>query len=200
MTKPQTLLQIAGAPAKQVDWSEAALVLIDYQREYEFGKLALGAGGEAASIKGAQLIEHARSLNRPVIHVVHHGAPGGALFDPDAPTSDLIETVARRDGETEITKGLPNAFAGTNLHDVLQSLKPKHVVIAGFMSHMCVSSTTRAALDLGYDSFVAEDACYTRDLEGPNGNVIAADVIHQSAMAALSDRFATVTSTATLVG
>jgi len=191
-------LQIAGAPAKQVDWSEAALILIDYQREYEIGKLALGAGGEAASSKGSELIEHARSLNRPVIHVVHHGAPGGALFDPDAETSDVIKAVSRREGETEIVKGLPNSFAGTNLHEELQAIKPKQIVIAGFMSHMCVSSTTRAALDLGYDSFVAEDACYTRDLAGPNGKVIDADVIHQSAMAALSDRFATVTTTATL--
>ena len=37
------------------------------------------------------------------------------------------------------------------------------------MTNMCVSSTARAALDLGYKATVAADAAATRDLPDPMG-------------------------------
>ena len=66
------------------------------------------------------------------------------------------------------------------------------LVIAGFMTHMCVSSTARAAVDLGYKATVAADAAATRDLPDPMGGVIAADALHRAALAELADRFAVV--------
>jgi nicotinamidase-related amidase len=58
------------------------------------------------------------------------------------------------------------------------------------MTHMCVSSTVRVALDLGYRTTVAESACGTRDLpDGQEGKILA-DVVHQVALAELADRFA----------
>lgn len=44
------------------------------------------------------------------------------------------------------------------------------------MSHMCVSSSVRAAFDLGFDSFVCHDACATRDLPDYKKK-ISADII-----------------------
>lgn len=62
------------------------------------------------------------------------------------------------------------------------------------MTHMCVSSTARAALDLGYRVTVAGDAAATRDLPDPSGGVISADALHRAALAELGDRFAVVTT------
>ena len=75
--------------------------------------------------------------------------------------------------------------------DVVQ-LGRTQLVIAGFMTHMCVSSTARAALDLGYKATVAADAAATRDLPDPMGGVITADALHRAALAELADRFAIV--------
>jgi nicotinamidase-related amidase len=58
------------------------------------------------------------------------------------------------------------------------------------MTHMCVSSTVRAALDFGYMSTVAADACASRDLPDGSGGVVAADAVHRVALAELADRFA----------
>ena len=69
------------------------------------------------------------------------------------------------------------------------------LIIAGFMTHMCVSSTARAALDLGYPVIIPGDACATRSLPTPDGEIAAADV-HRAELAALADRFAWVVSTA----
>ncbi len=60
------------------------------------------------------------------------------------------------------------------------------------MTHMCVSSTVRAALDFGYRCTVVAGACATRDLPDGAGGVVPAPVLHRAELAALSDRFATV--------
>ena len=92
-----------------------------------------------------------------------------------------------------MSKPLPNAFAQTDLDATLKKLGRTQLVIAGFMTHMCVSSTARAALDLGYKATVAADAAATRDLPDPmGGGVIAADALHRAALAELADRFAIV--------
>ena len=90
-------------------------------------------------------------------------------------------------------KKLPNAFAGTDLHETLTATGKRTIVVCGFMTHMCVSSTVRAALDLGYRSIVPAAATATRDLpDAVTGATIAATAIQAASLSALSDRFATV--------
>jgi nicotinamidase-related amidase len=98
----------------------------------------------------------------------------------------------KTNGEAVLHKPLPNAFAQTDLDAALKKLGRPQLVFAGFMTHMCVSSTARAALDLGYKASVAADAAATRDLPDPMGGTIAADALHRAALAALADRFAIV--------
>jgi nicotinamidase-related amidase len=58
---------------------------------------------------------------------------------------------------------------------------------------MGVSSTARAALDLGYRVTVPADACATRALPDPlAGEALSGAAIHRHALAALADRFAIV--------
>jgi nicotinamidase-related amidase len=81
-------------------------------------------------------------------------------------------------------------IAGTDLHAILGEAARKDIIIAGFMTHMCVSSTARAALDLGYRVTIDAGACATRDLPDGAGSRIDADVVHRVAFVELSDRFA----------
>ena len=117
---PKTLLQMAGAAPAPPSLGEAALVLIDYQREYTTGSLPL-SGVDAAVAEGAAVLKRARAAGAPVIHIAHKGKPGG-LFDRDGDGGAFIEAMVPVSGETVIEKGLPNAFAGTNLADVLAGL------------------------------------------------------------------------------
>ncbi len=89
-------------------------------------------------------------------------------------------------------KPLPNAFAQTDLAEKLEAAGRKQLIVTGFMTHMCVSSTVRAALDLGYRCTVVANACATRDLPDGKGGVIAASALHDAELAALADRFCTV--------
>ena len=195
MPEPKTLLQMVGAPAAPARLSTAALVMIDCQREYVDGRLALPGIGSALA-EGARLLAAAREAGTPVVHVVHHGPPGGGLFDPQGDYADIAPEVAPEAGEPRIVKSKPNAFAGTTLDEVLKGLDRTELIVAGFMTHMCVSSTVRAALDLGYRCTVVDGAAATRDLPDGRGGVVPAEALHRASLAALADRFAVVVADA----
>ncbi|AWK87368.1 isochorismatase family protein [Azospirillum thermophilum] len=191
MTDPKTLLALAGAPLHPAPLDAAALLLIDAQREYTDGALPL-AGIDAAVAQTARLLELARRHGVPVVHVVHHGKPGGGLFDPAGAMAAIIPAVAPLEGEAVVSKALPNAFAGTGLDALLRATGRTELIVAGFMTHMCVSSTVRAALDLGWRSTVVASATATRDLPDVRGGVVPAAELQRAALAALADRFAMV--------
>ena len=191
MSGAKTLLQLAGVTPSVARLSEAAVVIIDAQNEYVSGRLPL-AGVDAALAHIADLLKAARAAGAPVIHVAQRGRPGG-LFDPDSENFRFAAQAAPTGSEAVVEKPLPNSFAKTDLDAKLQATGRKSLIVAGFMTHMCVSATTRSALDHGYSVTVLADATATRPLPDPLGGAdLPADQIHRTALAELADRFATV--------
>ena len=186
---PRTLLEMAGVHAAPGRLSDSIVVVIDAQREYLDGALPL-PGIRAAISEGAKLLARARTAHTPIVHVVHHGGRG--LFDPSTPYYAIVPALAPRQGESVVEKALPNAFAGTNLQQVLASTGRKHLIVIGFMTHMCVSATVRAALDRGFTTTVVAGATATRDLPDRHGGTVPAALVQRASLAALADRFATV--------
>ena len=194
MPAPKTLLEMAGAPNRPHALAESAVVMIDAQMEYVNGRLAL-SGMEPALEQGARLFAAARSAGTPVIHVRHRGK-GDGLFGPDSVYFAIAPEVAPQDGEAVIDKAVPNAFADGELDRRLKTLGLSNIIVAGFMTHLCISSTLRAALDLGYGCTLLASACATRDLPDGQGGVVPAAELHRAEVAALSDRFAIIASDA----
>lgn len=192
---PKTLLMLAGAPLHPSPLDKAVLLLIDFQREYADGGLPL-AGADEAVREAAVLLTLARANDVPVIHVVHHGKPGGALFDPEGPMTAIIPALAPRNGETVVVKSRPNAFAGTDLEAKARDTGRTELIVAGFMTHNCVSSTVRAALDLGWRSTVVAAATGTRALPDGRGGVIPAETLQRAELAGLGDRMAVIVENA----
>ncbi len=196
MSNPKTLLAMAGAPLEPAKLTDAAVVLIDCQVEYVSGVLTLPDVAPALK-ECARVLIKAREAGSPIIHIVHHGRPGGGVFDPQGPSSEIAPEVAALGGEQIIIKALPNAFAGTSLTEVLAATGKKEIVIVGFMTHMCVSATARAAVDHGYRCTIVAAATATRDLPGADGvGVVSAQDIQRVELAALADRFAIIAATA----
>lgn len=190
MSEAKTLLQMAGAPQQPAPLSESALVMIDCQCEYVTGALAL-PGVEPALAECAQVLARARAGGVPIVHVQHKGQAGG-LFDPEGASFEIADPAAPEQDEARVTKSLPNAFAGTELTDILRGYGRKTVIFAGFMTHMCISSSVRAATDLGFGATVVGNACATRDLPDGTGGVVSANELRRATLAALADRFAIV--------
>ena len=191
-SKLQTLAQIGGLSPLPGNPRNAVLLMIDGQREYTTGWLPL-AGIDAAVAEGARLLDFARGTGMPVIHAIHHGRPGAALFEPAGDGARFIDALSACEEETVLVKSLPNAFAGTDLAAWIRAMGRTDIVIAGFATHMCVSATARSALDHGFRSTVIAGATATRDLPHPFGaGVTAAEIIQAGTLAALSDRFSVV--------
>jgi len=192
---PLTLLQRSGATAEAADWQKAVIIVIDAQNDYVDGSLPL-TDITAAIEEIRLLLKQAREDGVPVVHVVHKSGEGSWLFAPGSHGAEIIPAVAPVPGERIVEKTLPNAFAGTDLHAVLTDIAHEtdrsELVLVGFMTHMCVGATARAALDLGYRSTVIASATATRDLPDPVGGVIPAETVHRTALAEIADRFATV--------
>ncbi len=195
MTEPTTLFALAGRTPAPSPLSGSCLVLIDYQNEYLSGPLAL-TGAEAAVARAADLLTRARAAGARIVHVAHKGAPG-SLFDRTGHRGAIIDALEPAEGEAVVEKPRPNAFSGTGLAEMVGAAGTP-LILAGFMTHMCVSSSVRAALDLGYVTTVAADACASRDLPGHDGGVIAADALHRAELAALADRFACIADCAAI--
>ena len=192
---PQTLLQMRGLAIAPARLSQAALVIIDAQGEYRSGCMAL-PGIDPALARIAELLARARAAGTPIFHVAQSGQ-AGTLFDPETERGAILPQAAPVAGEPVIMKKLPNGFAGTELHERLQQAGRNSLILAGFMTHMCISASARAALDLGYQTTVVADATATRALPAHDGGAaIPSEAVHRTALAELADRFAAVVRSA----
>jgi nicotinamidase-related amidase len=190
MSDPKTLLQLAGADLEPPKLANACLVVIDMQNEYLDGPVALPEA-RAAITHATSLLSRARDAGSCVIHVAHKGR-AGSLFDRDAERGRIVDELTPLAGEAVIEKALPNAFAGTRLANLITETGRKDVIVVGFMTHMCVSSTARAALDLGFRVTIDAEACATRDLPDGRGGRVDAATLNEVALVELSDRFAVI--------
>ena len=191
MKTAKTLLSMLNHELKPSRLSESALIVVDAQREYVDGSVPLhDISGALSELK--TLLERARKLKMPIFHIVHHAGAGNPIFDPDGEFVQIADPAKPAEGEPVIVKHLPSGFVGTNLQELLEASKRKNVVVAGFMTHMCIDATTRGALDLGFSPTVVASACTTRDLPTPSGGIVKARDLHESSLAALADLVACV--------
>ncbi|MGI5169681.1 cysteine hydrolase family protein [Spirillospora sp. CA-253888] len=187
-----TLRQVIGLDNEPPRLGGAALIMIDYQNTYTTGVMAL-EGAEEALAEGARLLERARAAGAPVVHIVNDGGEG-TPYDVNAPIGSIHDRVAPVEGEPVVVKGFPNAFHETDLEKTLHDLgfapgSDKDLVLAGFMTHMCVAFTAQGAFNLGYRPTVVADASATRPLTAPDGSVLPAAALHAAALTTVSDLF-----------
>jgi nicotinamidase-related amidase len=175
----------------------AALVVIDVQNEYVTGGLPIEYPPVEQSLAhiGAA-IDAAHVSGLPVVLVRHtEPDPTGGLFVQGTPAWQLHEVVAGRPYAVVIDKTLPGAFTGTELEDWLRARDIDQLVVAGYMTHMCVDTTTRQAMHLGLEVTVLEDATGTIDVDDD----LPAALVHRVELGVLGDGFAEVTTTASWI-
>lgn len=172
--------------------NETVLLIIDIQNDYFEGGTNPLSGSFEASLRAKEVLQYFRTSSHPVVHIQHiANRESATFFVPNTFGVEIQENVKPIDGEKVIIKHYPNSFRETELHDYLESLGVKNVVVCGMMTHMCVDATVRAAKDLGYNITLIADACATKDLIFDNENASAKDV-QTSFLGALSYYYAEV--------
>lgn len=186
MSELKTIRDIAGLSNTASSISQSALVMVDAQNTYTEGIMKLD-GMDAALQECSILLDRFRNASRPVFHI-QHDAGEGSPYDLNNHSGQIISLVAPIDGEAVITKHYPSAFVKTELHQLVEKAQVKDLILVGFMSHMCVNSTARAAFSLGFNPTVVAAATATRALPSVvTGNTIPSSQVQEAALAALSD-------------
>lgn len=78
---------------------------------------------------------------------------------------DFVEAVRPVEQEIVIDKSGYSAFAHAGLQQVLTKRGIETVLMTGVTTEVCVSSTLRAAIDLGYRCITVADACASGNLD-----------------------------------
>ena len=190
MSDLKTLRDVSGLSPSPAPLRDSALLMIDLQNTYREGLMTLD-GVEPAIVEAQALLQRARRAGIPIIHV-RHDAGAGSPYDVSARIGQISDEVAPQGDEAVITKAYPSAFVGTDLQARLEQAGVKNVIVAGFMTHMCVNSTARSAFSLGYSPTVVASTTATRDLPGTDGSVVPAAALQAASLAALGDLFAVV--------
>ena len=190
MADPITLRAASGLPADPPALGASTLIMIDCQNTYTRGPLELD-GVQAALDQAEALLDRARSAGIPVIHIQHDAGPGSP-YDVRGESGAIVDRVAPRDGEPTIVKTYPNSFTGTKLDSLLKQGPERPLLLAGFMTHMCVNSTARGAFSLGHAPTVVAGATATRDLPGTDGRVVEAAALQAASLASIADLFGVV--------
>ena len=142
----------------------------DRQNTYTHGVMAL-ENVEPAIEQAARLLDRARSIGAPIVHVQHE-AGAGTPYDTNAEIGAIVDAVAPEPGEHRVVKNFPSSFVRTDLEEYLRGTGVTNLVLTGFMTHMCVNSTARSAFNLGFAPTVVAGATATRALPGPDGTCL----------------------------
>ena len=100
------------------------------------------------------VIDRAREAGVPVIFIQHSN---DSTLVRGSRSWKLHQDIQPLKSESIVNKRQGNAFAGTDLKEMLTSLGVKAVVTTGIATQWCVRATTLGALDLGYDVTVISD-------------------------------------------
>ncbi len=147
----------------------------------------------------ARLIAAWRESDRPVFHIQHLSVNESSPLQPGLPGVEIKEIAAPLWHEPVITKRLNSAFIGTELEARLRQRGLLTVVVCGLTTNHCVETTTRMAGNLGFDTYLASDACAAFDRMGPDGVNYPAEQIHSVSLASMHGEFATVMTTEAII-
>jgi len=178
--------------------ANSALILIDQQQGIHHPKLGPRNNPQAED-RIAELLEHWRAMGRPVIHVQHLSRSPDSVFWPQQPGVEFQQRFRPQAGEWVVQKQVPDAFCATALEAGLRERDITQLVVVGVATNNSVESTARTAGNLGFATWVVEDACYTFDKADFFGNPRSAEAVHAMSLANLHGEYATVVAAAELL-
>lgn len=170
-----------------------ALLLIDIQKGIDdFAQSRGTRNNPQAEENMGKILVYWREHALPIFHIKHNSTNPDSRLVKGKPGNEIKEVVRPLDTEPVIEKEVNSAFIGTGLQERLEKQGIEKLVIIGLTTEHCVSTTTRMAGNLGFDTYLISDACAAFDKVGRNGKKYSAELVHETEMASLHEEFATV--------
>ena len=170
-----------------------ALLIIDVQKGFDDPSWGNRNNPEAEA-RIELLLSEWRKSKRPIIHVQHCSLEPDSPLRSDVPGYEFKDEARPIAGEKHFIKTVNSAFIGTDLEEYLRSREIESLVVVGFTTDHCVSTTTRMAGNLGFKVRLVSDATATFDRRGDDGTQYLASDIHNIHLASLNGEFCAVRS------
>lgn len=107
------------------------------------------------------LIAACRGSGIPVAYVQHEEDEGGLVRGTEGWQID--SRIAPLAGDARFYKRFNSSFRGTGLHDHLQTLGVRNLMLCGMQTEYCVDTSCKVAFELGYSVTIPRGATTTYD-------------------------------------
>jgi nicotinamidase-related amidase len=178
---------------------ETALLIVDAQVGVDDLRHWGGATGrrnnQDAEKQLQRLLEEWRSAGRPVAFTLHDSWERDSPLKRSLPTGASKPGLEPRRDEVVVVKHVNGGFFGTDLEIQLRRAGVCRLVVGGFFTNFCVETTVRTAGNIGFDTYLAQDACATTNRIGPDGVDHDPEILHQLAVATMHGEFCTAVTT-----
>ncbi len=147
-----------------------AVLVVDMQHDYcSPGYYIAQAGYDTKRLRAPirpirQVLAAARVHGLHVLYTRHgrveaSHSPGPKTAAPGEPGWQIVPELLPQAGETIIEKSTCSAFISGELDRVLRHKPITHLALCGNTIDVCVHSTLRTAVDLGYECLLLADGC-----------------------------------------
>ena len=177
----------------------AALLVIDVQKAIDHPSWG-ERNNPGAEDNIAALLGSWRADGRPIYHIRHDSTFPASHYRPGQPLHEFKPEAAPAPGETVIAKRTNSAFIGTDLEARLRAAGHTTLLIAGVITNNCVEAAVRMAGNLGFDTYLVEDAAFTFGRADWDGRMRTAAEVHAMSLANLDGEYCRVVRTEEVLG
>jgi nicotinamidase-related amidase len=181
--------------------TRAALLVVDVQKAIDAPYHAADGPRNNLAAEGniGRLLAVWRRERRPIIHIRHDSTFPASAYRPGQDGNNFKDEVVPVAGEVVIPKNTNSAFIGTNLGQHLREHGLETLVVTGVSTNNSVEATVRMAGNLGFRTYLVEDACFTFGRRDFHGRPRTAEEVHSMSLANLHEEYCSVVDTASLL-
>jgi nicotinamidase-related amidase len=178
----------------------SALIIVDMQKGFhEIAATGLERNNLNAEENVTRIINAFRKAKIHIFHIRHASKEINSVFRSEKSGYEVMDCAREIEGEAIVVKHVNSSFIGTNLEEQLKKLSIETLVIAGATTNHCVETTARMAGNLGFRTILVEDATFTFDRIGLNGQRHKATDIQAMTLSNLNGEFTEIVSTDKLI-
>jgi nicotinamidase-related amidase len=182
---------------------DSALVVIDVQQGVNLLQHWGGRTGRRNNLAAEQnigaVLEAWRRRELPVYFTAHDSLEAASPLKLRLETGRFIKGLEPLPNEPVVAKSANSAFVGTGLEVALRRRRIHRLLFVGFFTNFCVETSVRMANNMGFDTYLAHDACATCNRVGLDGEDHDPELVHALSIASMHREFCTAISTADAV-
>jgi nicotinamidase-related amidase len=175
-----------------------ALIVIDVQKAIDHSSWGERNNPDAER-NIAALLGAWRSTHRPIYHIRHDSVEPDSHYRPGQPGNDFKPEAQPLAQETIVVKTTNSAFIGTRLEAMLNAANLRTLVVTGVITNNSVEATVRMAGNLGFETYLVEDACFAFGRRDWKGTWRTAEEVHSMSLANLDGEYCSVVRTSQIL-